>query len=285
MAISQNGAKVAATVASSPSSTRNILELAVWEIEAGQLLLGKTIIQTGFEISNAQAANTDAYSMRVAFSPDNQQIMAMVGKSEVFVGDDIIRYAGSTLHLWNTANGESVQSSDVSRMAEDTGAYDFAMSPNGQFLALSYQSEPAKLVELWQRNQLGLFEYARTLPQEYGYWWGLDILFRNDGLLNVMTRSQDKALIATWNPQTGEQLTKINPPVHFPSDNNIRLEPDGDSYFAAGSSGSRLGSLRTGEVHTWPGEWAAFSDHGNYLAVINEDEVAPSISIYVKAVP
>ena len=285
VAISQNGAKVAATVASSPSSTRNILELAIWEIEAGQLLWGKTIIQTGFEISNAQAANTDAYSMRVAFSPDNQQIMAMVGKSEVFVGDDIIRYAGSTLHLWNTANGESVQSSDVSRIAEDTGAYDFTMSPNGQFLALSYQSEPAKLVELWQRNQLGLFEYARTLPQEYGYWWGLDILFRNDGLLNVMTRSQDKALIATWNPQTGEQLTKINPPVHFPSDNNIRLEPDGDSYFAAGSSGSRLGSLRTGEVQTWPGEWAAFSDHGNYLAVINEDEMAPSISIYVKAVP
>lgn len=284
VAISQDGAKVAATVASSPSSTKNILELAIWEIETDQPLWRKTIIQTGFEISNAQAADTDAHSM-INFSPDNQQVVTMVGKSKVFVGDDIIRYAGSKLYLWNTANGEAVQSSDVSRMAEETGAYDFAMSPDGQFLALLYDSEPARLVEVWQRNQRGLFEYVRTLPQEYGYWGGMAILFRNDGLLNVMTRSQDKALIATWNPQTGEQLTKINPPVHFPSDNNVRLNPDGDSYFAAGSLGSRLGSLRTGEVQTWPGEWAAFSDRGNYLAVINSDEVEPSISIYVKTVP
>ncbi len=285
VAVSKDGVKVAATVASSPSSTKNILELAVWEIETGQPLWRKTIIQTGFEISNTQAANTDAHSTRIDFSPDNQQVVTMVGKSKVFVGDDIIRYAGTKLELWSTANGEAVQSVEVSRMAEDTGAYDFAISPNGQFLALLYQSEPAKLIEVWQRNQRGLFEYARTLPQEYGYWWGLAILFRNDGLLNVMTQSQDKALVATWNPQTGDQLTKINLPVNFPSDGDIRPNSDGDSYFVAGTSSSRLGSLRTGEVQNWPGEGAAFSDHGNYLAVLNRDKVAPSISIYVKTVP
>ena len=286
VAISKDGAKVAATVASSPSSTKNILELAVWEIETGQPLWRKTIIQRGFEISNTEATNTDAHSMRIDFSPDSQQIMTMVSKSEVFVGDDIVRYAGTKLDLWSTANGEAIQSSEVSRsLAEETGAYDFVMSPDGQFLALLYQSEPARLVEVWRRNQRGLFEYARTLPQEYGYWWGLAILFRNDGLLNVMTRSNDDALIATWNPQTGEQLTKISLPVSFPSDSGIRLNPDGDSYFVEGTASSRLGSLRTGEVQNWPNGLAAFSDRGNYSAVINQDEVAPSISIYIKTVP
>jgi WD40 repeat protein len=281
VAIDKDGAKVAAMVASSSDSRANTVEVAVWEIETGQPLWRKTIFKAGLAVR----ADTFATSMRVTFSPDNQQIMTLVGKAKVFVGDDIIRDAGTELNLWNTANGEAVQSLGVSRIAEEEGVSDFAISPNGQFLAVLYNSDPARQVALWQRNQRGLFEYVRTLPQEYGYWWGMAILFRNDGLLNVMTRSQDKALLATWNPQTGDQLTKINLPVDFPSDGNIRLSPDGDSYFVAGSSGSRLGSVKTGDVQDWLDGWVAFSDRGNYLAVANLDEVTPSISIYAKTVP
>ncbi len=289
MAISKDGAKVAAMVASSSDSRTSTTGLAVWEIETGKPLWRRPIFQAGLELSGSALADVAADSIRVAFSPDNQQIMTLLNKSEVFVGDDIIRGAGSKLDLWNTANGEAIQALGVSRIVEEEGVADFSMSPNGQFLAIQYYSESARLVDLWRRNQRGLYEYVKTLPQAYDSRWGMDILFRNDGFLNVMTRSDDRAILATWNPQTGDQLTKVNIPVISQSPSLVRLSPDGDSYLmggsVAGSSVSRLGSVKTGEVQDWPSGLGVFSDRGNYLAVANRDEVAPSISIYAKTAP
>ncbi len=76
-----------------------------------------------------------------------------------------------------------------------------------------------------------------------------------------MSLYQRKRLpLSNWNPQTDDQLTKMNLPVDFQSQDNIRLSPDGDNYFVPGSSGSRLGSVKTGDVQDWPSGVGAFSD-------------------------
>lgn len=280
VAISKDGTRVAAMLGAS-TYIANAVELAVWEVETDQPLWKKTIFKPGLAIT----ADISAAGGWMEFSPNDQQIVTAISKSKVYRGDDIIRYAGENVDLWNAENGEAVQSLNVSRIVEDEPVSDLAISPDGQFLAVQYNNSPVAEVDLWQRNQRGLFEYIRTIPQEYGYWWNMDMLFRNDGLLNVAMRSQDKALLSTWNPQTGSQLSKINLPVElFPSNGILSLSPDGESYFVATNSGSHLGSVKTGEVQDWSGAWAAFSDRGNTLSVTDPDASTPSISIYTKTV-
>ncbi|MBD2261038.1 S-layer homology domain-containing protein [Pseudanabaena sp. FACHB-2040] len=262
-AISKDGTKVAAIAQTSPTNT---VELAAWTIEAGQPLWKKTISRAESAIDGGQ----------IAFSHDNQRIITFVNPQQD---------GASTpqLALWNTANGEAVQSLETSGR--------FAISPNGQFLAIQiYPNDSSGRVDLWRLNQSGMFEYARTLPPEDVLFWGMDMVFRNDGLLNVLTRSPYDGLLVTWNSQTGARVTSTELPADR-SDDAIGLSPDGDSYFFGGQvAGARLGSVRTGEVQDWPhGYRVAFSDRGNYLALMNNNpnEVGstlptPSISIYAK---
>ncbi|MBD1914649.1 S-layer homology domain-containing protein [Phormidium sp. FACHB-322] len=262
-AISKDGTKVAAIAQTSPTNT---VELAAWTIETGQPLWKKTISQATSTIDGGQ----------IAFSSDNQRIIT-------FVNPDQDGTSAPQLALWNTANGAAVQSLDTSGR--------FAISPNGQFLAIQlYSNDSSGRVDLWRLNQSGMFEYARTLPPEDILFWGMNIVFRNDGLLNVLTRSPGDGLLVTWDPQTGARVTSTGLPADR-SDDAIGLSPDGDSYFFAGPvAGARLGSVRTGEVQDWPhGYRVAFSDRGNYLALMNNNpnEVGSalptlSISIYSK---
>ncbi|HEY9881471.1 MAG TPA: S-layer homology domain-containing protein [Leptolyngbyaceae cyanobacterium] len=267
-AISKDGTKVAAIAQTSPTNT---VELAAWTIETGQPLWKKTISRAESAIDGGQ----------IAFSNDNQRIITFVNPQQDGV-------SAPQLALWNTANGEAVQSLDTSG--------GFAISPNGQFLAIQTYpndtNDASGRVDLWQLNQNGIFEYARTLPPEDVLFWGMNMVFRNDGLLNVLTRSPYDGRLVTWNPQTGARVTSTELPADR-SDDAIGLSPDGDSYFFGGQvAGARLGSVKTGEVQDWPsgyGYRVAFSDRGNYLAILNNNpnEVwtalpTPSISIYAK---
>ncbi|MBE9113948.1 S-layer homology domain-containing protein, partial [Nodosilinea sp. LEGE 07298] len=264
-AISKDGATVAAIA---QTSLTNTVELAAWTIETGQPLWKKTISRAESAIDGGQ----------IAFSHDNQRIITFVNPQQDGA-------SAPQLALWNTANGEAVQSLDTSGR--------FAISPNGQFLAIQiYLDDSSGRVDLWRLNQSGMFEYARTLPPEDVLFWGMNIVFRNDGLLNVLTRSPYDGRLVTWNPQTGARVTSTELPADR-SDDAIGLSPDGDSYFLGGQvAGARLGSVKTGEVQDWPsgyGYRVAFSDRGNYLAILNNNpnEVGtalptPSISIYAK---
>ncbi len=263
-AISKDGTKVAAIAQTSPTNT---VELAAWTIEIGQPLWKKTISRAESAIDGGQ----------IAFSHDNQRIVT-------FVNPYRDGASAPQLTLWNAANGEAVQSLDTSGR--------FAISPNGQFLAIQiYPNDSSGRVDLWRLNQSGIFEYARTLPPEDVFFWGMNIAFRNDGLLNVLTRSPYDGLLVTWNPQTGARVTSTELPADR-SDDAIGLSPDGDSFFFGGQvAGARLGSVKTGEVQDWPhGYRVAFSDRGNYLAILSHDpgEVwglgrpTPFITIYAK---
>ncbi|MGB3201321.1 MAG: WD40 repeat domain-containing protein, partial [Nodosilinea sp.] len=266
-AISKDGMQVAAIAQTSPTNT---VELATWTIETGQPLWRKTISPANSPIGG---------SSQIAFSHDNQRIIT-------FVNPYRDGAAVPQLALWNTANGEAVQSLDTSGR--------FAVSPNGQFLAIEiYPYDSSGRVDLWRLNQSGMFEYARTLPPEDVLFWGMNIVFRNDGLLNVLTRSPYDGRLVTWNPQTGTRVTSTELPADR-SDSAIGLSPDGDSFFLGGQvAGARLGSVKTGDVQDWPsgyGYRVAFSDRGNYLAILNYNpgEVftlgrpTPFISIYAK---
>ncbi len=266
-AISKDGTTVAAIAQTSPTNT---VELAAWAIETGQPLWKKTISRAESAIDGSQ----------IAFSNDNQRIITFVNPQQDGA-------SAPQLALWNTANGEAVQSLDTSGR--------FAISPNGQFLAIQiYPNDSSGRVDLWRLNQSGLFEYARTLPPEDVLFWGMNIVFRNDGLLNVLTRSPYDGLLVTWNPETGARVTSTGLPADR-SDDAIGLSPDGDSYFFGGPvAGARLGSVKTGEVQDWPsGYRVAFSDRGNYLAILSHDpgEVwtlgrpTPFITIYAKTAP
>ncbi|MBE9157056.1 S-layer homology domain-containing protein [Nodosilinea sp. LEGE 06152] len=264
-AISKDGTKVAAIGQISPTNT---VELTAWTIEASQPLWKKTISRAESAIDGSQ----------IAFSHDNQRIITFVNPQQDGA-------SAPQLALWNTANGETVQSLETSGR--------FALSPNGQFLAIQiYPNDLSGRVDLWRLNQSGIFEYARTLPPEDVLFWGMDMVFRNDGLLNVLTRSPYDGRLVTWNPQTGTRVTSTELPADR-SDDAIGLSSDGDSYFFGGQvAGARLGSVKTGEVQDWPsgyGYRVAFSDRGNYLAILNNNpnEVGsalptPSISIYAK---
>ncbi|WP_198013604.1 S-layer homology domain-containing protein [Crinalium epipsammum] len=272
-AISKDGTKVAAIAQTSPTNT---VELAAWVIETGQPLWKKTIGPASSTIDGSQ----------IAFSNDNQRIITFVKTNRD--GTSVPQLA-----LWNTANGEAVQSLDTSGRFAISPNSQFAISPNGQFLAIQiYPNDSSGRVDLWRLNQSGIFEYARTLPPEDVLFWGMNMVFRNDGLLNVLTRSPYDGLLVTWNPQTGARVTSTEL-LADRSDEAIGLSPDGDSYFFGGQvAGARLGSVKTGEVQDWPsgyGYRVAFSDRGNYLAIlnINPNEVGstlptPSISIYSK---
>jgi hypothetical protein len=262
-AINKDGTTVAAIAQTSPTNT---VELAAWAIETGQPLWKKTIGPATSTIDGSQ----------IAFSNDNQRIITFVETNRD--GTSVPQLA-----LWNTANGEAVQSLDTSGR--------FTISPNGQFLAIQiYPNDSSGRVDLWRLNQSGIFEYARTLPPEDVLFWGMNMVFRNDGLLNVLTRSPYDGLLVTWNPQTGARVTSTELPADR-SDDAIGLSPDGDSYFFSGTvARARLGSVKTGEVQDWPGGYrVAFSDRGNYLALTNHNpyEVGlalptPAISIYAK---
>ncbi|MGC1306565.1 MAG: S-layer homology domain-containing protein [Phormidesmis sp.] len=274
-AISKDGTTVAAIAQTSPTNT---VELAAWAIETGQPLWKKTIGPTTSTIDGSQ----------IAFSNDNQRIITFVKTNRD--GTSVPQLA-----LWNTANGEVVQSLDTSGRFAISPNSQFAISPNGQFLAIQiYPNDSSGRVDLWRLNQSGIFEYARTLPPEDVLFWGMNMVFRNDGLLNVLTRSPYDGLLVTWNPQTGARVTSTELPADR-SDDAIGLSPDGDSYFFSGTvAGARLGSVKTGEVQDWLSSYrVAFSDRGNYLALTNyknpyEVEVlgsavpTPTISIYAE---
>ena len=276
-AISKDGTTVAAIAQTAPTNT---VELAAWAIETGQPLWKKTIGPATSTIDGSQTT----------FSNDNQRIIT-------FVKTDRDGISAPQLALWNTANGEAVQSFDTSGSLAISPNSQFAISPNAQFLAIQiYPNDSSGRVDLWQLNQSGIFEYARTLPPEDVLFWGMNMVFRNDGLLNVLTRSPYDGRLVTWNLQTGARVTSTELPSAR-SDDAIGLSPDGDSYFFSGTAaGARLGSVKTGEVQELLSSYrVAFSDHGNYLALTNyknpyEVEVSgsalptPTISIYAKTV-
>ena len=163
-AISKDGTK-AAIAQTSPTNT---VELAAWVIETGQPLWKKTISPASSTIDGSQ----------IAFSNDNQRIITFVKTNRD--GTSVPQLA-----LWNTANGEAVQSLDTSGRFAISPNSQFAISPNGQFLAIQiYPNDSSGRVDLWRLNQSGIFEYARTLPPEDVLFWGMNMVFRNDGLLN-----------------------------------------------------------------------------------------------------
>jgi S-layer homology domain len=182
-AISKDGTKVAAMAKPAQGlalpSPRNTVELAAWTIETGQTLWRKTISDSGLLTGHIQ----------IAFSPNNQQITTLINLARV--EGDVRRDPGAKFDLWDTVNGEAVQSLTLN---EDVRVNEFAISPDGQFLAILYDSAPFNTVDIWRRNQSGLFEDAKTLPspehQRPPLWdstW--NIAFTNDGLLGVLTRS------------------------------------------------------------------------------------------------
>ena len=273
-AISKDGTTVAAIAQTSPTNT---VELAAWAIETGQPLWKKTI----------GPATSTIDGSRIVFSNDNQRIITFVNTSRD--GTSVPQLA-----LWKTANGEAMQSLDTSAQSAISSNSQFTISPDGQFLAIQIDPNDASTrIDLWRLNQSGIFEYNRTLPLEDVLLWGMNMVFRNDGLLNVLMRSPYDGVLVTWNPETGARVTSTELPVDR-ADDAIELSLDGDSYFLSGTvAGARLGSVKTGEVQEWLSSYrVAFSDRGNYLALTNykdpyEVEVSgavptPAISIYAK---
>ncbi len=288
-AISKDGTKVAAIAQTSP-------HLSVWAVETGQPMWQSTTSARFERLDPASSLN------QIAFSADGQRILLYAEwKTDPAL---TMPPALPSISFVNAATGEFIEGfvNPANLFSKSDPLY-FSLSPNGQFMALVYNSDRtdgSQKVDLWRLNQKGLFEYARTLPQfEYAdgredfLFWGLSMAFTNDGLLNVLTRSPYDGFLVTWNPQTGAQVTSTELPADR-SDLAIALSPDGDSYYFDGDVvGARLGSAKTGEVQDWSrGYPAAFSDRGNHLAIQNyvlaspgTETPPPSISIYAKTAP
>jgi WD40 repeat protein len=291
MAISKDGTKVATMteISSDVSQTgfRNAFELTAWAVETGQPLWRKTISNEGSRTDGAQMSNDNA---QIAFSLNDQQITTVENLSVTYEGGDIIRLAGSKLNLWKTATGEAVQSVRLNK-DEDINFSEFSISPNSQFLAIGHNASPQ--VDIWKRNQSGLFEYFRTLPAEDSSVGSTIMVFRQDGYFNMATMGNSDGTLVTWDPEMG---TRINSVV-FSADNPhgfMRLSPDGENYFFGDPVADRtlLGNAKTGEVLDWQPGFPVFSDRGDLLAVTHyvpnadgAEGFTSFVSIYAKTVP
>ena len=281
IALNRDGTKIAAVLhkkgdADGQSSLPEAVALAEWSVETGKQLWQKPLGSTS-------ESNYIAAFIRLAYSPDDRQIAALVDLDANAEGLS----SGELLTLHDAATGDFLQS-----LGSASGP--FAFSPDGRFLA--YFQPPAsdspqrtpdeKPLQVWQLEADNRFRFSRAYRS-----YPLDIVITRDNLLNSLTGSSfisgngiDSYSLDTFDLKSAAPVIQTDLSSGDRTDRLALISPDGAYFLLEGDVvGSRLTNIQTRQVTGVNGDGTTFSGSGDYIAVrrISFGE-EPTVGIFSK---